>query len=118
MAEQRIAIACALRGYIRMYSITSYGLDEITPQDILHEHSPIKSLTGCDTLGLFSTLNNQNEIMVNETIRLINVFLIDSQLWTRNNEVIRKLQCDFPLISIANLNDRGDILLISNRRLQ
>lgn len=102
MAEQRIAIACALRGYIRMYAITSYGLDEITPQDILYEHSPIKSLTACNTLGLFSTLNNQNEIM----------------LWTRDNEVIRKIRCDIPLISIANLNDRGDILLISNRRLQ
>ncbi len=68
MAEQRIAIACALRGYIRMYAITSYGLDEITPQDILYEHSPIKSLTACNTLGLFSTLNNQNEIMVKNSI--------------------------------------------------
>jgi hypothetical protein len=66
MAEQRIAIACALRGYIRMYAITSYGLDEIIPQDIIYEHSPIKSLTACDTLGLFSTLNNLNEIMVIE----------------------------------------------------
>jgi len=66
MAEQRIAIACALRGYIRMYSITIYGLDEIIPKDILHEYSSIKSLTGCDTLGLFATLNNINEIMVHE----------------------------------------------------
>jgi hypothetical protein len=64
MAENRIAIACALRGYIRMYTITTYGLDEISPKDILHEHSPIKSLTGCDTLGLFASLNNINEIMV------------------------------------------------------
>jgi hypothetical protein len=66
MAEQRIAVACALRGYIQMYAITSNGLDEISPKDILHEHSPIKALTGCDTLGIFSTLNNMNEIMVNE----------------------------------------------------
>ena len=66
MAEYRIAIACALRGYIRMYAITINGLDEISPKDILHEHSPIKSLTGCDTLGLFTTLNNINEIMVHE----------------------------------------------------
>ena len=64
MAENRIAIACALRGYIRMYAITTYGLDEISPKDILYEHSPIKSLTGCDTLGLFASLNNMNEIMV------------------------------------------------------
>jgi len=68
MAEQRIAIACALRGYIQMYSITIYGLDEISPKDILHEYSPIKSLTGCDTLGLFATLNNINEIMVKNII--------------------------------------------------
>ncbi|CAF0980083.1 unnamed protein product [Rotaria sordida] len=101
MAEHRIAIACNQRGYIQMYSLTINGLDEISPKDILYEHSPIKSLTGCDTLGLFATLNTQNEIM----------------LWTRNNEAIRKIKCDFPLISIANLNDRGDILLISNRRL-
>jgi hypothetical protein len=66
MAEQRLAIACALRGYIRIYSITIYGLDEIVPKDILHEYSPIKSLTGCDSLGLFATLNNINEIMVNK----------------------------------------------------
>jgi hypothetical protein len=66
MAEYRIAIACALRGYIRMYAITINGLDEISPKDILQEHSPIKSLTGCDTLGLFATLNNINEIMVHE----------------------------------------------------
>ncbi|CAF0778709.1 unnamed protein product [Adineta steineri] len=101
MAEYRIAIACALRGYIQMYLITIHGLDEISPKDILYEDSPIKSLTGCDTLGLFATLNNANEII----------------LWTKNNEAIRKLKCDAPLISIANLNDRGDILLISNRRL-
>ncbi len=67
MAENRIAIACANRGYIQMYSITINGLDEIAPKDILHEHSPIKSLTSCDTLGIFSTLNNVNEIMVNES---------------------------------------------------
>jgi len=66
MAEYRIAIACALRGYIRMYAITINGLDEISPKDILQEHSPIKSLTGCDTLGLFATLNSINEIMVHE----------------------------------------------------
>ncbi|UJR31151.1 hypothetical protein I4U23_018658 [Adineta vaga] len=101
MAEYRIAIACAYRGYIRMYAITINGLDEISPKDILHEHSPIKALTGCETIGLFTTLNNTNEIM----------------LWTRNNEAIRKLKCDIPLMSIANLNDRGDILLIANRRL-
>ena len=64
MAEYRVAIACAYRGYIRMYAITMHGLDEISPKDILYEHSPIKSLTGCDTLGLFATLNNANEIMV------------------------------------------------------
>jgi hypothetical protein len=64
MAEHRIAIACALRGYIRMYSIKIDDLDEIAPKDILYEHSPIKSLTGCDTLGLFATLNIMNEIMV------------------------------------------------------
>ena len=64
MAEQRIAIACTLRGYIRMYSITIDGLDEIFPKDIIHEYPPIKSLTSCDTLGLFITLNNINEIMV------------------------------------------------------
>ncbi|CAF4622067.1 unnamed protein product [Rotaria sp. Silwood1] len=101
MAEQRIAIASYSRGYIQMYAIAINGLDEISPKDILHEHSPIKSLTGCDTLGLFATLNTTNEIM----------------LWTRNNEAIRKIKCDFPLLRIANLNDRGDILLISNRRL-
>ncbi|CAF3087081.1 unnamed protein product [Rotaria sp. Silwood2] len=101
MAESRIALACNDRGYIQMYSITINGLDEVSPKDILHEHSPVKSLTGCDTLGLFATLNTANEIM----------------LWTRNNEAIRKIKCDFPLISIANLNDRGDILLVSNRRL-
>ncbi|CAF4515317.1 unnamed protein product [Rotaria sp. Silwood2] len=102
MAESRIALACNDRGYIQMYSITINGLDEVSPKDILHEHSPVKSLTGCDTLGLFATLNTANEIM----------------LWTRNNEAIRKIKCDFPLISIANLNDRGDILLVSNRRLK
>ncbi|CAF1143690.1 unnamed protein product [Adineta ricciae] len=101
MAEYRIAIACAYRGYIRMYAITIHGLDEISPKDILYEHSPIKSLTGCDTLGLFATLNNTNEIM----------------LWTRNNEAIRKLKCDIPLMSLAALNDRGDILLITSRKL-
>lgn len=66
MAEQRIAIACALRGYIRMYEITISGLDEIAPKDIIHEYSPIKSLTSCDALGLFATLNNMNEVMVNK----------------------------------------------------
>ena len=64
MADHRIAMACAQRGYIRMYNITIDGLDEITPKDILREHSPIKSLTGCDSLGLFASLNNANEIMV------------------------------------------------------
>lgn len=66
MAEQRIAIACALRGYIQIYAITAFGLDEIAPKNILPEHSPIKSLTACDTLGIFSTLNSLNEIMVND----------------------------------------------------
>ena len=65
MAEQRIAIACALRGYIQIYAITTFGLDEIAPKNILPEHSPIKSLTACDTLGIFATLNTLNEIMVN-----------------------------------------------------
>lgn len=66
MAEYRIAVACAQRGYIRMYAITISGLDEISPKNILHEHSPIKSLTGCDTLGIFATLNKANEIMVDK----------------------------------------------------
>lgn len=75
MAESRIAIACAFRGYIRMYAISTYGLDEIAPKDILREHSPIKSLTACDTTGIFASLNSVNEIMVGhispraETIR-------------------------------------------------
>lgn len=64
MAEQRIAIACAQRGYIQLYAITNFGLDEIAPKDIIHEHAPIKSLTACDTLGIFATLNSLNEIMV------------------------------------------------------
>ena len=64
MAENRIAIACDFRGYIRMYAINMYGLDEVAPKDILHEHSPIKSLTACDTTGLFASLNSINEIMV------------------------------------------------------
>lgn len=66
MSENRIAIACNLRGYIQMYTITMNGLDEIAPKDIFHEHSPIKSVTGCDALGLFATLNSLNEIMVNK----------------------------------------------------
>jgi len=64
MAQQRIALACSHRGYIQMYAITNFGLDEISPKDILHEHSPIKSLTACDTLGVFTTLHSRNEIMV------------------------------------------------------
>ena len=64
MADNRIAIACAFRGYIRMYSITNNGLDEISPKDILYEHSPIKSLTGSESSGLFTSLNNVNEIIV------------------------------------------------------
>ena len=66
MAESRIAIACAFRGYIRMYAISTYGLDEIAPRDILREHSPIKSLTACDTTGIFASLNSVNEIMVRQ----------------------------------------------------
>lgn len=64
MADNRLAIACAGRGYIRMYAVTTNGLDEISPKDILHEHSPIKSITGCESSGLFASLNNLNEIMV------------------------------------------------------
>ncbi|CAF5137935.1 unnamed protein product, partial [Rotaria magnacalcarata] len=71
MAENRVAIACNLRGYIQMYTITQEGLDEISPKDILHEHSPIKSVTGCDALGLFATLNTTNEIMVNKLIYVV-----------------------------------------------
>lgn len=118
MAENRVAIACALRGYIRMYAITINGLDEITPKDILYEHSPITSLTGCDTLGLFATLNKANEIMVGTThVSERTPWSLSFQLWSRNNEAVRKLKSDVPLLTIANLNDRGDILLISNRRL-
>ena len=66
MASQRIAIACALRGYIQIYAITTFGLDEIAPKNFIPEHSPIKSLTACDTLGIFTTLNTLNEIMVDK----------------------------------------------------
>ena len=66
MAEHRIAIACSLRDYIQMYSINISGLNEIAPKDILHEYSPIKSLSGCYSLGLFATLNHKNEIMVSK----------------------------------------------------
>ena len=64
MADVRLAIACQSRGYIRMFSVTDDGLDEISPKDILHEHSPIKSITGCESSTLFASLNNLNEIMV------------------------------------------------------
>ena len=64
MAENRLAIACAARGYIRMYAVGNDALDEIARKDILHEHSPIKSITGCESSGLFASLNHLNEIMV------------------------------------------------------
>lgn len=75
MAGQRVAIACALRGYIQIYAITAFGLDEIAPKNFIPEHSPIKSLTACDTLGTFATLNTLNEIMVDNDKFLSNSFL-------------------------------------------
>ena len=60
-----LPLSVPLAVIFKMYSITNYGLDEIPPKDILYEYSPIKSLTGCNTLGVFVTLNTNNEIMVN-----------------------------------------------------
>ena len=118
MTELRLAFACAQRGYIRIYSVAMNELEEISPKDILHTDPPIKSLTSSETASLFITLNFAEEIIVRRWIEFKRFFMSNFfQFWTRNNEAMRKFRFDVSLISIANLNDRGDILLVSNRRL-
>ncbi|CAF1188376.1 unnamed protein product, partial [Didymodactylos carnosus] len=103
MANSHLAVACAARGYLNMHSIVleyDYTVD-ITSKDILHEFAPIKCVSGCDALGIFSTVNAVNDIM----------------LWNTRNEIIRKLSCVFQITTANYLNERGDLLLTSNRRL-